>query len=107
MTTNERVEATLSASGVPVMRLTWGPYAPHFPYATYEERPQSVFADNMSTVRLPHYTAYLHTKEADEGLCDAFTGRIAEMGTYIRHPTEIEDGHFVHRFDFTVTRRAE
>ncbi len=109
MTNDELVFTRLSDAGVPVAKLTWGPSKclPPLPYATYEERPRSLFADDEIYATVPRYRATLFTASPRDEAVGRFRDAVADFGTYIAHPpTHDEHGAFAHQFDFTLVRRG-
>ena len=111
MTDDEIVVDRLSDAGVPVAKLTWGPpkCVPPLPYATYEERPRSLFADDEIYATMPRDRATLFTASPRDGAVGRFRDAVADLGTYVAHPPahDGELGAFAHRFDLTLVRRCQ
>lgn len=105
-TTDRLVWSTLSDSGVPGIRESWGPEKciPPLPYFTYSWIPKSDFADSGEETR---YAAQLHASGADTETVKRFTVKVDELGRYIQHPATFEGGHTVFRFDITLRKDSE
>lgn len=107
MSNDELVYQTLSKSGVPGMRASWGPHPPSGPYFVYSADLPTLYADNSNFAGYRHYTATLYLPEWDEGIVERFEDQVRTFGSYSRKDG-YSDSHerFYASFKFSIIRPA-